>query len=255
MNPRALSLISFLGIMLSHLQFAQAQIIASDSATNSAYAGGWSGGNGGFGFNAWSFSSGTNGFAGSFKGASVLGSESFGLFANPGGAFINANRGFATNLVVGNTFSLNLGVNFDNGNKGFNLYSGGTQLFNFNVGGGAQVNAGTGLTLNPGTGLAYDYGDDANLTLSIKYQALDTLSYSISRSSPLGNQGTLFQGMVVGTFSAPDSFRLYVAGTDSGDPANNLYANTLVVIPEPSTPLLMGFGLAGLLALRRIQKV
>ncbi|NDB36184.1 MAG: PEP-CTERM sorting domain-containing protein, partial [Flavobacteriia bacterium] len=232
-------------------------IIASDNAGDAAYASGWSpGSNGGTGFQAWSFNNNnsTNSFAGNFKGASVLGTDSFGLYANPGVAFSNANRAFSTALVVGNTFSINLGVNFDNGNKGFNLYSGGTQLFNFNVGSGAGISVGDGLTLTPGLGGGYDYGGDATISLSIKYQDSDKLSYSVSRSSSQGIQGVLFQGLVTGTFAAPDNFRLYVSGTDDANAANNFYANNLLIIPEPSTPLLMGLGLAGLLALRRTRK-
>lgn len=44
----------------------------------------------------------------------------------------------------------------------------------------------------------------------------------------------------------------YNAGTTSDN--NQFFNNLTVSIPEPSTPLLMGLGLAGLLTLRRIRK-
>ncbi len=243
-------------------------LVASDNAAN--YGGTWANGDtGGTGFLAWSISNNDGGgnFAGSFIGSSTPGAGdintsgvSFGLYANPGAAFINADRGFSSAMSVGDVFSFNLGVNFDNGNKGFNLYSGGaggSQIFNFNVGGGAQINAGGGLTLNAGTGAGYDYGGASALSLSLTYTDATTLSYSVSRTSPLGNQGVLFSGTVTGAFAAPDAFRFYVSGTDNGDAENNLYANSLNVVPEPSTYALLTLGalaLGGYAARRRARK-
>jgi hypothetical protein len=244
-------------------------LVANDIASN--YGGTWGNGStGGTGFLAWSISNNDGGgnFAGSFIGSSTPGAGdintsgvSFGLYANPGAAFINADRGFSSAMSVGDTFSLNLGVNFDNGNKGFNLYSGGVagaQLFNFNVGGGAQVGAGTGLTLNAGAGLGYDYGGAAVLGLSLTYTDATTLTYSVSRTSPQGFQGILFSGTVTGAFAAPDALRLYVSGTDGGGaPENNLYANSLSVVPEPSTYALLtlsALALGGYAARRRARK-
>ena len=241
-------------------------LVASDNASN--YGGTWANANnGGSGFLAWSISNNDGGgnFAGSFIGSSTPGAGdintsgvSFGLYANPGAAFINADRGFSSAMSIGDVFSFNLGVNFDNGNKGFNLYSGGAggaQLFNFNVGGGAQITAGSGLTLNAGSGLGYNYGGPSALGITLTYTDATTLTYSISRSSTQGNQGVLFSGTVTGSFSAPDAFRLYVSGTDAGGaPENNLYANNLSVVPEPSTYALLTLGalaLGGYAARRR----
>jgi hypothetical protein len=243
-------------------------LVANDNASN--YGGSWANGStGGSGFLAWSISNNDGGgnFAGSFIGSSTPGSGdintsgvSFGLYANPAAAFINADRGFSSAMSIGDTFSFNLGVNFDNGNKGVNLFSGGvggSQIFNFNVGGGAQVNAGAGLTLNAGAGLGYNYGGASSLGLSLTYTDASTLTYSVSRTSPLGNQGVLFSGTVTGAFAAPNAFRFYVSGTDDGAAENNLYANSLSVVPEPSTYALLtlsALAIGGYAARRRARK-
>lgn len=244
-------------------------LVANDIASN--YGATWANGStGGTGFLTWSISNndGSGNFAGSFIGNSTpgagdinTGGVSFALYANPAAAFINADRGFVSAMNIGDTFSFNLGVNFDNGNKGFNLYSGGiaaTQLFNFNVGGGAQVSAGTGLTLNAGAGLGYDYGGASAIGVSLTFTDATTLTYSVNRTSPQGNQGILFSGTVTGALAAPDAFRFYASGTDAGGAAaNNLYANSLSVVPEPSTYALLTLGalaLGGYAVRRRARK-
>jgi hypothetical protein len=136
---------------------------AEDVASN--YNGGGeptfgTGGNGGYGFNAWSFNTGGNagGFIGnpSSGGIGGMSSESFGLYANPTntGNFIDANRNLSTAMQVGDTFSFQWGVNWDSGgpgNKGFNLYSGGTEIINVNIGSNQDI------TVN-GTNTSFGFG-------------------------------------------------------------------------------------------------
>jgi len=235
--------------------------IAADSADN--YASWTNGSNGGSGFLAWSFSSNDNGitnFAGSFLGDSTAGAGnintagvSFGLYANPGGSYMNADRGFASSLAVGQTFSLNLALNYDNGNKGINLFAG-TQgeVFNFNVGNGGSVSSNNDALLIPGSGSGYDYGgNDAVLNLSFQMQNATTFAYEISRSSSQGFQGVLFSGTVTGLTDAPSGFRLYNSWTDSGEAQNNLYSNNLQIIPEPASVLMLLGGVGLLLFLKR----
>jgi hypothetical protein len=237
-----------LSAALAASAFAQ---IAFDTAAN--YTVFSDGSNGGTGFLPWSISSNNNDvsiFAGSFLGDSTDGAgninsagQSFGLYANPGGAFVTANRGFASALLPGQTFSLNLGINFDNGNKGFVLFAG-TQgeVFNFNVGSGGSVSSANAL-INPGAGAGYNYGgDDAVITIEITVLGVETLSYEVSRNSESGNQGILFSGLVSGLFDSVTGFGLYNSGTDNGSSQNNLYFNDLTVVPEPGTyALLLGF--------------
>lgn len=244
--------------LISGAAFGQ---IATDNAANYVSFGDTS--NAGSGFLAWSVTSNDNGstvFAGSFLGNSTDGAgdintagSSFGLYANPGVAFVNADRGFSTALTVGDVFSFDMALNFDNGNKGVSLFAGSQgEVFNFNVGSGGSVSS-SNATINPGAGAGYDYGgSDAVLNLAFTILSGSQMGYSVSRSSSQGNQGVLFSGSVSGLTDSVTGFRFYVSGTDAGGaPQNNLYFNNLEVIPEPGTALLLVGGLGVLAWMRR----
>lgn len=222
--------------------------IASDDAGN--YASWTDGTDQGVGFGPWTLTENTGGgvFAGFFLGDSTAGAgdintggQSFGMFANPNGAVATAERDFDTPMVVGDTFSVQLALDEDNGNKGFNLFDGtGGQLFNFNVGSGAQIN--TAFDDNPVTA-QYNDGGAAVIDIVIDYAALNELTYTVSRSSPQGFQGVLFDGSITDGgnpfASAPASIELYNTNTASGAAENNLYFNSLEVVPEPSSAALV----------------
>lgn len=251
---------SIAGILIfAGVSFGQ---IASDNAGN--YGGGWTNGsNGGTGFTAWDLTQNNNdnttNFAGYFTGDSTQGSGnintgglSFGIYANPGSAFANAIRGFAEgDLLVGQQFSLQLAVNFRNGNKGMTLNNGGTQLFNFNVGGDAytySIGNGSAITLS----LAYQ--PDSIFSLAFTRTAGTTFNISITRTSSAGGTEVgLNQSFDLG--ATINNFKLYNSGTDAGGAAqNNFYFNNLAitVIPEPTTLSLLGApALLGAYFLRR----
>jgi len=200
-------------------------------------------------------------FTGSFVGSSTVGAGnintggvSLGLYANPATAAINANRAFATSLTSSDVFTFQLALNFDNGNKGFDFFAGGDgTVFNFNVGGGAGVSS--SKTLTPITSVTYDYGgSNAVFNITLAMTSASSFSYVISRTSSQGLQGTLFSGNVSGLIQGPTGFGFYVSGTDVGGASqNNLYVNSLSVVPEPSSFALLGLGIAAL-ALRRKTK-
>lgn len=234
-----------------------------DIAAN--YGGVWGNGqNAGTGFLPWSIIGNNGGglFSGSFIGSSTdgagninTGGVAFGLFANPAGAFVNADRAFVTTLSPGETFSFDLAVNFDNGAKGFNLYAGSQgQVFNFNLGSGASVSAGGGASLTAGPGAGYNYGgNDAVINVEIQIMSTSQFAYLIGRTSSQGNQGTLFSGTVQGLVDDISGFRFYVSGTDDGAAQNNLYINNLSVVPEPSAGVIAAAGLIPLLRRRRTR--
>ena len=264
-SPTMKNIFFFSALAISLSVAAHGQI-ATDNASN--YGGTWAtNDNHGTGFLNWAITNNDDPpnliFAGSFVGSSTLGAGnintsgvSLGLYANPGAASINANRAFAVSLASGNIFTFQLALTNDNGNKGFDIF-GGTQntVFNFNVGGGASVSS-PNATLNPGSGAGYNYGgSDAVINVTLSMTSSTQFFYNISRTSSLGNQGTLFSGTVSGLTDVVSGFGFYVAGTDAGGAAqNNLYINSLSVVPEPSTFALLGLGL-GAFALRRKMKV
>jgi hypothetical protein len=235
-------------IALSSGAFAQTN--AFDFGAN--YTGGspgWTNGaNAGFGFGAWEITSGAGtGFAGNFIGdpnaqASITGMsvDSFALFANPNGsgAFVNADRSLSNALVVGETFSFQWGINWDSGsdgNKGFNLYSGGvggTQIVNVNNGPNANI------TLN-GNNVNFGFGTAA-MTWSFTYTNATTLFVTANDRDGVGTFSTN-----ITVAAGVDSFRFYASQMQGGNPAQP-YFNDFAVVPEPSTYALLTLSAAGL---------
>lgn len=253
-------------LMLALSAMAHAQI-ASDNAAN--YGGSWANGsNFGTGFGAWNLTGNNGGgnFAGNFIGSSIgnpptdpgagdinTSGVSFGLFANPGSAWVNANRVLSSPMTSLDVLTFKLALNYDNGYKGFNLFSNSTQVLYFTVHNGATV--GSSATLVAGPGAGYNYGgSDAVIDVTIAMTTGTSFSYAISRTSSSGFQGNLFTGNVSGLTTGIEAFNFYVNGTDNGASANNLYFNSLSVVPEPSTFALLGLGLASF-AIRRKTKI
>ena len=203
----------------AHAQFT----FATDNTGNSAYSDGWQNGdNGGSGFNAWSLTtSGTGGQAGFFtdnpanKGISGMSNPSWGMYGNTGAA-ANADRSLSTAMGVGDTFSLQWGINFDTGagNKGFNLFVGGTEVVNVNNGNSSAI------TFN-GSNVGFNYGTAA-MTWSFSYINPTTLSVSANDRDGSGTFSTNIT--VSGGVSA---FRYYISGNNNGGNAEPYYNNLL----------------------------
>jgi hypothetical protein len=246
-------------------------LIAGDNAGTNNYPGGaWSAGsNGGSGFGAWSLpggagTGGSGGFNGSFIGSATntlsnyiplfTDGVAFSIYAGggtPDAAFQDALRPFSSTMSVGDTFSHSIGFSFDNGNKGFDLYSGtgGTgQVFNFNIGSagytwtGGGSNAMTPFTPNRTNGVVINF----SFTLT-------PTGFNYSFGS-LQDAGLTQSGSVAA--AGIGSIKYYISGAGGGDPGN-LYFNNLTVVPEPSTYALLALsaaGLAGYAARRRARK-
>lgn len=221
--------------------------LASDNAADSAYNDSWAtGDNGGSGFGAWALNSSapTTGFAGFFIESSTLGGsgdintggESFGMAANPTGAFATATRAFGGGALLNlQQFSLQLAVNNRNGEKGFDLNGSNGKAFTFNVGNNLYqfTIAGTGTETLP-----FAYQPDSVFSIAFTQQAGTTVDVSIVRTSSAGGAESFSNAYdFVGTI---DSVQFYVSNTEGGA-ANNLYFNNLAVtaIPEPSTVSLL----------------
>jgi len=233
---------------------ANAQI-AIDNAGN--YGGGWTdGSNGGSGFSPWviSIDQGT-GFSGNFigdpnaAGVTGMGTQAFGLYANPAGsgAFVNVGRAFPA-LNVGDFFSVQWGVNWDSGagNKGLNILAGNDQLFNINLG-----DFPGDITFNSiNTGIAF--GTDPMTWTFTHITAGNVLVEATGRTT---GSGVVFTTNVA-VSGAPNTFQFYTSAMEAGD-QRQLYFNNPTVVPEPSTYALLTLGalaLGGYAARRRARK-
>ncbi|MDA0858516.1 MAG: PEP-CTERM sorting domain-containing protein [Verrucomicrobia bacterium] len=223
---------------------ATAATLGTDNGGN--YGGTWiSSSNFGTGFgdwNLWTTGTDDNNFAGHF-----ISSGQFGMYANGSTSSrtsqANAQRLFDGGaLTAGQSFLIELGVDFRNGFKGIDLFSGTFQnVWNFNVGGDTYSPGGAAL---PEPVAPYV----ANSVFSIRANQLTSSTFEVLVSR--GGSNLYTSSVIDGTVNG---FKLYIGGTEVGD-ANNLLANNLQIIPEPSSSLLMGLGLAGLFALRRVRK-
>ena len=235
---------------------ASAQIIAEDTASNYISATWVDGANLGVGFSPWVISADAGtGFAGNFigdpnsAGITGMGTTAFGLFANPvgSGAFVNVGRAFPA-LNVGDSFSVQWGVNWDSGdgNKGMNILAGTDQLFNINMGGFPGD-----ITFNSiNTGIAF--GTDP---MTWTFTHITTGNVLVESTGRTIGSGVVFSTNVA-VSAAPNTFQFYTSAMEGGD-ERQLYFNNPTVVPEPSTYALLTLGalaLGGYAARRRARK-
>ncbi len=200
-------------------------------------------GNGGTGFQAWTFNlndgpgEGYTNYVGAvisdstFGGANVNSSlgSSFALYANAEGPSTNAPlaeaiRPFAAELAVGQSVSFDLGVNFRNGAKGVMFQNGGTWLLELAVFNDDYWYNVRSQGDNP-VSLGWTYASDSAISVVLSRTAANSYNLSLVRSGS-NPENSLIQS--INMSQAPDRVRFYVYSTDSGD-ANNLYFNDLAM--------------------------
>lgn len=260
------------GILFVLSGAAEATLAGTDDASQVVYdaPGGWENGDDGAAsgdaFLPWSLSTtntGSPNFAGHFigdstelsgggAGANINSSgESFGMFGTNAAEAL-ASRALNGALAIGQTLSLDLAVNFRNGDKGFNLFDTSSNLvFSFNVGSDDyRVNV-----AETGVGSVGDaYHENTQFNLSFTQSSATGGDWSITRSG--GITETPDAGTYLGVAS---SLQLYINGTDGGgNNANNLYTNNYAVsaIPEASAVWFgsLAVGFFGLSYIRKWQR-
>lgn len=221
--------------------------VGVDNAGNYAAGSFTNGVNGGTGFQAWNiFASGSGGaFLGDSTeagggdinsiafGNSVT--QAFGFWGNPsGGNYINAYRQFAGGaLSMGQSFTVKIGVNWRNGNKGLDLLSGGVSVYNLNVGsddylyedkinGSGAVSFGWAYSASSIIEVKVTQGNAGVLTQAV----IDVYRYTTDIGTNTDSQTFTFTGAI-------DELKLYCGDTDASGSQNNLYANDLAIVPEP----------------------
>jgi hypothetical protein len=226
-------------------------ITASDNASTTNYPLGWTiGSNGGFGFLPWSLpgSPGTDGFNGGFIGNatsdgtaiasnySSLYSEGVAFSIYAGGnasAYQDALRPFTTAMSTGQVLSFSMGINFDNGNKGFSLNSGAdasNEVFNFNINDQGYTWTGNGTAATTPWPGVRENGVVINFTFT---KTATGFSYTINSSQDAG----LTQSGNVSA-SGIGSLKFYISGAGGGD-GGNLYFNNLQILN--AEPIISGF--------------
>ncbi len=247
-------------IAAASLSTASAATLASDNAADSAYSDGWTtGDNGGTGFGAWALS--TNGTAANTR--QILGDSVDLVPGSPGtGPDINTSgvsfamggfgvgtsaistRSLTGDLSIGQTFSITLAVNFRNGSKGFSMLDGGGEIFKLDV--ASDKYTVSGATTGNGDLFSNTYNSRTVFTISLTQTAANTGDWSVVRSG--GLTGTA-NGTYTGT---PDQFQLFVGGTTGSaiKTQDYLYANSISVVPEPGSAMLLLVGVGALLARR-----
>jgi hypothetical protein len=179
-----------------------------------------------------------------------------GNYVGAQGGYANAYFALTSALSLGQTLSFDLNFLWNNGTKGFELQTadGVASLFKVEQNWGIPVNA-TGGSLG-GAG-AQVFSDGYQKALSLEAEAVSGgLNFRIKEA---GSSSFIINNTFL-TSSVLSQIRFYAGNIDpaeDGNKANHgIYVNNISIIPEPSSSLLMGLGLAGLavLRLRRVRK-
>ena len=215
----------------------------------------------GAGIGKWYFtmdSSTVKGISDSEQGGRVsVGSSAFNLQAGLSSQYSNAFFVFEGGaLTVGQTVSLDANYLWNGGFRGIEFQAGGTSLFRAEHASDAIQFKGTDITtadIIPAIPISQNAYQRA-LTYSVRQVDASNVEF---KASILGSATPVFSS----TFAASgiSQIKFYAGDTATelvNQPNYGLYFNNINVIPEPSTPLLMGLGLAGLavLRLRRVRK-
>lgn len=248
-------IVASLGVLLT-TGVSQAAGIDSDDASAAVYADGWD-----------QFDDGSinpNGLGGWILGGGAVDGSTIGITSSLGigggsgaidsagvafklhdaaGGFVDVFRFFdPSGLDAGETFSLDMAVNFRGGFKGIDLRSdaGDATIFNFNIG-GDDYNVDQAATGNGSIGNAYS--DDTVFHLDFTQTSLAGGTWSITRSGGVADFDS-------GTYSGRAlSFKLY-SGSQGAFDQDALYVNNLAITPEPASLALLGIGSLAMLKRR-----
>ena len=201
-------------------------------------------------WNLWITGTGASPVAGHYIGAPAAGmanlGNSFVLYGTGASdVYANAQRTFDGGpLTTGQSFQISLATAYRAGGKGIELFdSSWNKLFSFNVTDDKHFAGGSELLNGANT---WGYGADSRWDITATQVDSTQLQVNIVRGSD-----TYTSGLITGSLSA---FKLYAGNLQGSEGERNLYANNLQIVPEPSTGMLMGLGVAGLLVVRRIRK-
>jgi hypothetical protein len=199
-----------------------------DNASN--YGGSWSNGsNQGSGFGPWDISAGANtGFfignpSNGEMGTDGIGTTSFGAYAR-GTEYVYMNRSLTSAMQVGDILSFWWAINFDalNGNKGFDLKSGNSVVFNVN-----NTNDPTITTTNGTANTGYN-----KVPMLVTIERTSASSYSFSMTSR--TNGPTYT-TTINSSSAIDAIRFYIGDQRDSHPNRDMYFNNFSIVKSVSS--------------------
>ncbi len=155
--------------------------------------------------------------------------QAFGMFAKGKGNSVEAYRTFEEPLEVGQTFSVDMAVNFRSGLKGIDLRTpssdGERVVFNLNIGGDDYV-VNKAATGNGSLGATYD--QKTAFKVSFKQTSPSGGEWTVVRTGGISSTATgTYEGVAAGV-------KFYVRDTDGGK-ENDLWINNLA-ISGPTAP-------------------
>ncbi|MFM7218156.1 MAG: hypothetical protein ACKO1U_09075, partial [Bacteroidota bacterium] len=218
------------GLLLALLLVLSGRISAqtfSDNASN--YGGSWfNGSNQGTGFGAWSITSGAN--SGTFignpandgMGTSGIGTTAFGCYAGPSSGYTNMNRSLSSPMSLGDTLRFWWSINWDanGGNKGFDLKSGATTVFN--------VNNNNSATLSTNNGPANTNYGTTPMRVTLIRTSSSTYSFSMTSRSGGANFNTTITSSL-----AINSIGFYIGAQGDWSAQRNMYFNNFSISKYP----------------------
>jgi len=251
-----------------------AQVVASDSATDPAYSGGWSAGqNGGSGFGAWSFNNTDPTPAGVYQGISTSSSlgTSWSLMAHSTSTGLaNAGRSIIGGLNAGQMFQLTPQNPINN--AGIYTYRGFDILFGTgpdnNVGGDNTsalrlsvfdyFNAAMNWNIHdasshPNTSLSAITTGASGMILDLTLTSATAYTLSLAPQSSPSSPYYTFSGTLASPISYVD-FRNYNSSSSGlTDTPNNFNIGSMEVVnvPEPTTMALTALGAISFMLYRR----
>lgn len=246
--------------------------LASDNASDSIYNGGGNFNtlNGGSGFGAWTVKANSVGNNTAFIGSSALngggssgnidttGSKSWAFFTNNNNTE-DATRSFTGGaLAVGQTFKISLDTGFlttgTGAAQGFGLQNAtGTNGFEFFfLEGGTNSYTVSATGVSPSSSTAHGFTADG---LTAAFTLTSSTTFSLALTYNTGSPTTeTFTGSLENAVTSLTQFRIFDFGgnTTGNTDTNNAYFNSVAVVPEPATVLLVGPTiLAGMFFIRR----
>ena len=188
------------------------------------------------------------------NGRGSIGANSFFIRGADGGGYIDAFFKLGGGLNVGESVSFDFVYSWSDGTRGIEFNSGANRVSFTHAGSAALkfVNlAGTASAI---------YNEGLNSPFRITASATSANQLTIETTN-LQNSAFKNTQIVTMAVSGLNEIKFYTGGLGAGIASADidnfgLMMNNFSVIPEPSTPLLMGLGLAGLavLRLRRVRK-